>query len=151
MGETTLFPDYKQAIDDFLSEGFLPGQVISHEWIDDHLRLNSSDPLYAWQRFGRICQFKATLMEEHKIHLRSIRGIGYEVIAPQEQTKTAVDDAMRTIGMTLGKAAKRLMNVDVAQLDDSGKKENSDAMSRIAALNGMASHSRIGIAGNTGK
>ena len=133
-----IYPDHKQAVIDLLAEGAEPGKLITHEWIDQHLRLNPSAKDYPFKRMAGVEAFKTQLLVEHKIHLQNVRGKGYMIVAPENQTRVAIDDAMSGIGKSIQRGVLRLTNVDAERLTDDGRKENTDALSRLAALGGMA-------------
>ena len=135
---TFIYPDHKQAIIDLLSEGAEPGKLIAHEWLDHHLRLNPNAKDYPFKRLSGVEAFKTQLLVEHKIHLQSVRGKGYMIVAPENQTRVAIEDAMAGIGKSIQRGVLRLTNVDAERLSDDGRKENTDALSRLAALGGMA-------------
>ena len=133
-----IYPDHKQAVADLLHEGAEPGKLISHEWIDQHLRLDPNAKDYPFKRMSGVEAFKTQLLVEHKIHLQSVRGKGYMIVAPENQTRVAIEDAMAGIGKSIQRGVFRLTNVDAERLSDDGRKENTDALSRLAALGGMA-------------
>ena len=133
-----IYPDHKQAVIDILSDGAEPGKLITHEWLDKHLRLDPNASDYPFKRMSGVEAFKTQLLIEHKIHLQSVRGKGYMVIAPENQTRSAIEDAMAGIGKSIQRGVLRLTNVDAERLTDDGRKENTDALSRLAALGGMA-------------
>jgi hypothetical protein len=134
---TTIYPDHRQAVKDLLDEGVSPGKLIPHDWIDDHLRLDNKAHDYPFKRMSGLEAFKEELLVYHKIHLQNVRGKGYVIIAPENQTKVAVDEAMHGVGKSIAKGMMRLTNVDAERLTDDGRKENADALSRMAALGGM--------------
>lgn len=133
-----LYPDHRQAVADLISEGVEPGRIVTHEWLDQHLRLDRKLKDYPFKRLSGVEAFKTQLLVENKIHLQTIRGKGYVIVAPEDQTKVAVEDAMNGIGKSIQKGVLRLTNVDAERLSDDGRKENADALSRLAALGGMA-------------
>lgn len=135
---TFIYPDHKQAIIDLLSEGAEPGKLIAHEWLDHHLRLNPNAKDYPFKRLSGVEAFKTQLLVEHKIHLQSVRGKGYMIVAHENQTRVAIEDAMAGIRKSIQRGVLRLTNVDAERLTDDGRKENTDALSRLAALGGMA-------------
>lgn len=126
-----------EAIESLINEGSNPGRIITNQWIDKALKLNKSDIDYQWKRLSRFEEFRARLLQENKIDLKNIRGQGYMIIAPEAQTKVAVDDTMRGIARTIQKGQTRVANVDVAKLSDDARKENADAMARLAGLGSM--------------
>lgn len=133
-----LYPDYRQAVADLISEGAEPGKIITHEWLDQHLKIDRNSKDYPFKRLSGVEAFKTQLLIENKIHLQTIRGKGYMIVAPEDQTKVALSDAMNGVGKCIQKGITRLTNVDVEMISGDGRKENADAISRLAALGGMA-------------
>lgn len=132
-----LYPDYKQAIKDVIEEGFYPGKLITHEWLEVHLKLDKSDSNYAFSKLSKVEAFKKELLEDYKIHLQSVRGKGYRVVPPEEQTENAMDITLSGVQKSLRKGMNHLRNVDTKRLNDFKKKENTDAMTRVAAMSSM--------------
>lgn len=133
----TVYPDYEQAVLDLLKEGATPGKLITHAWLNQHLRLDVRAPDYEWKKLQGTVSFRQKLLVDHKIHLSSVRGKGYVLVAPENQTNVAVNEASTIIGKTIKTTVTRLTNVALEQLSDAKKKENTDALARMAALGGM--------------
>lgn len=132
-----LFPEYKKAVQDLLSEEVSPGRIISHKWLDEKLMLDKEDPEYFFQKMSRFQEFRMELLTVHKIHLGNLRGKGYIIIAPEDQTESAVIGTMSDISKSIKKGALYLNNVDIGKLGDSDRKKNADALEKISALKSM--------------
>ena len=125
------------ALSKLVTEGIHPGKIITNAWIEEALGLNKSAKDYVWKRLQRFEEFRGRLLVEHKIDLKNIRGQGYMVVAPEDQTRIAMDDTVRGIGKAIQKGQARVTNVDIAKLSDESRKENADAMARLAGLGSM--------------
>lgn len=134
---TKLFPEYEQAIDDLLQEGIEYGRVITHEWLDKHLELDVSSPNYGFDKLSRFENFRNRLVEKYKIHLKNVKGEGYRILPPEEQTVSAVKETFKSISRTVRKGIFYLSNVDTTKLSSEQKKENTDALVRMSGLKGM--------------
>jgi hypothetical protein len=119
------------------TEGMTPGKIIYHEWLDRELKLDRAAKDYAFKRLSRVSEFRDRLLSEYKVDLKNIRGQGYMIVAAEDQTRLAMDDTIRDIGRAIVKGTSRVQNVDVAKLSDSAKKENTDALARLAGLGSM--------------
>jgi len=138
----SIYPEHKQAVIDIMEEGFFPGKLITHEWLKEHLKLNENDINYPFIKLSRVEAFKKELLENYKIHLDSVRGKGYRVVPPEEQTEVAVTNTMNGIQKNIKRGINYLQNVDIAKLTDIKKRENTDALGRIASISGMVKRER---------
>lgn len=144
---TQLLPEWRQAVKDFLAAGFKEGGIVSHAWLEEHFgmsKLDDDKPLlpadwnarqFEWLR--NIEAFRAELLEEHQVFLSSVFGEGYRLVPPREQTAIAQERFEREAKRSYRKAATTLKHVRAAELTESERKENLDAIARIAMLRGM--------------
>lgn len=147
MEQLTLHPEWKQAVEDFLAAGFKQGDVVPHDWLEQHFgidKLDDDKPLlpaeyserqFAWLR--NIEAFRSELLETHQIYLSSVHGEGYRIVPPTEQTALAQERFERDAKKSFRKAATVLKHVRLAELTESERKENLDAVARLAMLRGM--------------
>lgn len=145
--QTSLLPEWRQAVQDFLAAGFKEGDIVSHAWLEEHFgmqKLDEDKPLlpadwsarqFEWLR--NIEAFRAELLEEHQVFLSSVYGEGYRLVPPREQTALAQEKFERDAKRSYRKAANTLKHVRFDQLTESERKENLDAIARIAMLRGM--------------
>ncbi|MBH2008210.1 MAG: hypothetical protein I8H71_00785 [Xanthomonadaceae bacterium] len=147
MSDVRLFPIWRQAVQDFLAARFDWGSMVSHEWLERAFAMDpiADDAALTAQQFRdrqfvwlqAIEAFKAELLEDHQILLASVRGEGYRVVPPGEQTSLTTEKFESDAKRVYRKAAVRLKNVQVSELSDSQRRENSDAIARLAMLRGM--------------
>lgn len=125
------------AIARLTAEGMTPGKIITHAWLDEALGLNRLGKDYAWKKLSRVKELRERLLVEYKIDLKNIRGQGYMIVPPEEQTGVAMADTIRGIASAIAGGTARVQNVDIARLSDQAKRENADAVARLAGLGSM--------------
>lgn len=131
------FPEYIQAVEDILALGSKPGELITHEWLDEHLGLDPHAKGYSLERFKRISAFRKELLTNHQIDTKCVTGQGYYIVAPQDQTSLALDDTAAAIRAQVAKGLTRVINTKRAALDDAGRAENDSAISALGTLGPM--------------
>lgn len=144
---TTLLPEWRQAVKDFLAAGFKEGDIVPHAWLEQHFDmapLDADRPIlpadwsarqFTWLR--NIEAFRSELLEQHQIFLSNIIGQGYRLVPPREQTSVAQDKFERDAKKSYRRAATVLKHVRIADLTDAERRENLDAITKIAMLRGM--------------
>ena len=145
--EPTLLPEWRQAVSDFLAAGFKEGDIVPHAWLEQHFgmaKLDEDKPLLpaAWSArqfdwLRNIESFRSELLERHQIFLSSVYGEGYRIVPPREQSGIAQERFERDAKRSYRKAAATLKNVRLSELTEMERKENLDAIARIAMLRGM--------------
>ena len=127
------------------------GDVLSFAWLYDAFGMTEPQDATPWserkasqlQFLGNIKAFEAHLLEELQIAIKNVRGIGYEVLAASEQSKWAYDEALRDVKRGVKKGLSRLTNVNLSSLTADQRRENADALAKIAALRGMVKSSDL--------
>ena len=99
--------------------------------------LNSDAEKLKLQFLSAFEMLREYLHVEKQIALATIRGYGYRVIPPADQTKWAENEGMDDIKAAARKLGVRLANVDLTELKDEQRKENADALARLSMLRGM--------------
>lgn len=121
----------------FKAQGFTYGSVIATEWFSQHFGIkppttipeaDQAKMLYATY----MGQFRAKLLVDCKMALRTKNGIGQEVVLPGEQTSWAMDEAKNIITKELERAKDRLVYINSEELNDSERKENTDAIAKLS-------------------
>lgn len=145
--EATLLPEWRQAVKDFLAAGFREGDIVPHTWLELHFgmaKLDEDEPLlpadwsarqFDWLR--NVEALRAELLEQHQIFLSSVHGQGYRLVPPREQSAVAQERFEREAKRSYRRAATTLKNVRLSELTEAERKENLDAIARIAMLRGM--------------
>ncbi len=147
MDNVSLYPEWKQAVEDFLAEGINDGEILTHAWLEARFGmkpLGEDDALTSFEFQGRqflwlrnLDAFRDELLESHRIFLASVPGKGYRVVPAREQTAVTQEKFEREAKKAYRRAANTLRHVRVEQLSEAQRKENSDAIAKLAMLRGM--------------
>ncbi len=142
----SLFPEWKQAVRDFVASGFVPGSTIPHEWFLE--RFGMADPVgnrmtaeeyqerqFKWLR--NMTSLREALLEQHQIALDSVAGIGYRVILPHEQSEIAMRRMRKEMRSALTRAVDTVTHTRTAELTDDQRRERNDALAKLAMLKGL--------------
>ena len=140
-----LHPAWRQAIKDFVSAEFKPGHVLDYDWLYAHFKIpqpsgssSLNDAEQAQLRFlSAFKNFEETLLTDHQTALQNVRGIGYRIVPPKDQTEWAEKDGFSEIRKAYRKLGDRLSNVAIDQLSAEDRKKNADALARYAMLKAM--------------
>lgn len=134
---------------EILVQSFTYGDVIPNEWLSDVFNLKlptygskKQFDKYAFEFMGMLDGVKKFLLEEHKMYLRNVRGKGYLIVLPKQQSDVAVDILKRSISTEITKAFKAITNVNEALLtnDDILKRDLNHG--RVAAIAAFSRASR---------
>jgi hypothetical protein len=148
--EVTLYPQWRQAAQD-AAELFTYGDVLTKEWLIEHFGLH--EPVRGtavdFQKFqfdllDSMEGFKETLLVEHKMALENVRGRGYRVLQPNEQTGYTMRQFKMAVAREVRKAANLLQNVAADMLTQDEQRQNIEARGKIAAIHSFA-RKEIGI------
>lgn len=140
-----LHPAWRQAVAKFLDQAFSPGDILSFEWLHGQFNINMLHDETLWKEaeksrlafLGQFKPFETHLLDEHRIALASVRGVGYRVVPASEQTGWAEKEGRNELKRALRKMGRRLTSVDHAQLTNQQRRENADAHARWSMLRGM--------------
>jgi hypothetical protein len=144
--ELARYPSWRQAVQDFLRE-FKYGDLVSHEWLADHFGMPSvsdEESLTAvefrrrqFEWLQNIESFKAELLRDHSVLLQAVRGEGFRWVPPHEQTRIAEDSFQKDAGRAFRSAAYKLKHVRLSELTDDQRRENVDAVTKLASMRSM--------------
>ena len=142
--ERIIYPAWKNAVEIVASE-FSAGEVLSMDWIHKNFMIEKPTKgtfddfqKYQFEFLAAMDGFKNELLEIHQIAIANVRGEGYRILRPKEQTgyseKKFIDDMKKSVK----KAVSILSNIKFDCLSDQERKENADAKGRIAAVYTMS-------------
>jgi hypothetical protein len=139
------YPAWREAVKRVISEKYTAGDVLDFAWLYDAFLIDRptpetplADAQKAELRFlGHFKDFEEALLTEHQIALSNVRGVGYRIVAAGEQTGWAEDQGTQEVKKALRKLRDRLTNVDLLQLNAEQRKQNADALARLAMMAGM--------------
>lgn len=137
---TTKFPEYLQAVDDAI-EDFYYGDIISIEWLYVHFdlhppKIGTHDQFKTYQLkfLSAMDGFRELLLTEHKIMLQNVRGEGYLLVNPNEQTQIAWDKLKTEISRQINKAEAKITNINMAMLSDKAKQHNIEHQAKLSTI-----------------
>lgn len=138
----TKLPAWKNAIDKF---NFRYGDIIPHNWFFQAfgIEVPNSKTLHAQGKkaqmefMANFIKLEENLLEERQMCLKNIRGQGWKIIEPHEQTAFSIADGSHEMKKALKRMYHRQLNVNDALLTAEQKRENSDALAKTSMLNGM--------------
>jgi len=132
-----------EAVEQFLAADFVDGDLVSHDyWL--HL-LEINDAVMRNNQFvllERMDAMKTVLLEVHNIALQNVRGRGYRLVPPAEQSRFAAEEASRYIEKGLRKGKRLLDHTRVDALEVEDRKRHTDTQIRMAALGGVIEESK---------
>ena len=142
-----LYPAWRQAERDFIARGFTLDDVIPFAWFYQAFRIEMPSPETSMRvaeraKFAFLSEFQAfegALLHEHHIALRNVRGIGYRIVPPHEQTAWAEKSGLSEMKRAAKKMGSRMANVDLTKLSSQQRRENSDARANWGNIKGMLS------------
>lgn len=147
-GETSLLPEWRQALKDFLAMNPQPGFTIEKAWLMRAFGIDepvtADDQKKAELRFLQsMDSFRDCLLVEHMVDLKTVPGVGFRVIAPQDQTRHAIITRTRNAKRELARMVREVSFVKLDELTDEQRRENTDARVKAANLLGMMRSTRL--------
>lgn len=133
--ETTKYPEYVQAVEDFLSANPKEGEIVSHEWLDEHLDLQPDQPGYALRKLSRVQGFRKELLTKHNIDLKNVLGQGYYIVPAVDQTMLALKDARDKYAKAGREGLSRCIHVRTEELNPAQIAANQRAIELLTGLN----------------
>lgn len=129
---------WKFAVKDLTASKPKPGTIIKREWLLEVFGLNepTSWTRDEWEKFNfawlyNMDKLRDTLLEDHCIDLRKVKGQGHEIVPPKDQTRIAMREGLNEIAKVLTKTTRRVLHVDTKQLSEKGKRENLEALAKL--------------------
>jgi len=89
------------------------------------------------QFLAQFKEFQAALLTEYQVALGNVRGIGYRIVPPADQTSWAEENGVGDMRKAIRKLSTRLTNVSLADLTIQDRRANADALARLGMLGGM--------------
>ena len=141
----TEYPRWREVMKLFIAAGFSIGDVVTHEWFYKAFELekpnyDTPNGVAEKTRMEYLAGFtilRQVLLQDHKLDLKSLPGEGYTIIAPGEQTGEAYGDGIKEMRRALRRMARRIVCIKLEELTDNQRRENAEAMAKLAMLRGM--------------
>jgi len=147
--ERTIFPAWKNAVE-IVASDFKAGDVLTMNWIHKNFMIKKPTrgtfddfQKYQFEFLAAMDGFKNELLEIHQIAIANIRGEGYRILPPKEQTGYSEQKFVDDMKKSVKKAVAILSNIKFDCLSDVERKENADARGRIAAVYTMSKTKKL--------
>jgi hypothetical protein len=140
-------PIWKQAVEDFLASDYAYGDTVPHGWFVDHFELEQPTTAKQQKDFQAqlarsLAKFRMHMLKHHLMDFVNVWGEGYLVVKPGEQTSYALKDTRDTIRKAIIEGMNRLVYVNHDALTDAQRRENTDAVNKVASLQSMTAPKR---------
>jgi hypothetical protein len=138
----SLHPAWKQAEADLLADGLTYGSVISDKWLDAAMGVPKPATLHQAEAYMRArLTFRThlfnSLLTNHMMMVNRVKSEGYVVVQPAQQTRIAMERRTAEMKHAITKMAREVSHVDVTQLTDAQRAENTNAQAKIGMLRSM--------------
>lgn len=121
------------------------GDLIGKQWLIDRslliepLRGTKKDfELFAFDFMDFMESFKNEMLETHKMHLVPVRGKGYRIVMPNQQSDEAVNRLRNIVVVETKKAMKTIFNINDALINHEDAKKRDNHIGNVAALKAFA-------------
>lgn len=136
------YPGWKNAVEQFLREGFKENDLLTYEWLHEKFMLKMPTPTMLAEEAKKIQfefmtefkKFETHLLIQEQIALRCERSYGYRIVPSQEQTDWAWQNGVEELRKATKRMSLRVENVDILKLTDQERIDNANASARIGAL-----------------
>ncbi|MFO1163527.1 MAG: hypothetical protein U1E60_32155 [Reyranellaceae bacterium] len=137
-----VYPEWKAGIDRFLEDGKQPGDTIEFAWLYTAFDIQPPEEAGSIEEYEKarlrylsiFTRFREVLLEDHLVALRSVQGVGYEVVPHNKRATWAEGECNDRIFKELKKAQRRLSFVPFDQMTDDERRQHTDAMGRVGRL-----------------
>ncbi|MBD1586723.1 hypothetical protein [Pseudomonas typographi] len=138
MSRPTLLPEWRQAAND-IAEGFKYGDLITLDWLREAFHLDEPKTIEGFRAFqfaflSNMDSLRQELLQEHRLLLTSVRGVGYELIEPNEQVETAWQSTFVKVKRELTKLAGAIRHIRYDELSDDKRREHADAQAKLSGI-----------------
>ena len=122
-------------------EEFTYGDTIGKDWL--LAKFGLTQPIegtkkdfdtFAFDFLQNVEGFRGVLLEEHKMHLLNVRGVGYQIVPPKAQTKVAMDRLKEKVSAEIKRAVTVLQNTNESLLSLDQIQEKDEAIGKVAAI-----------------
>jgi hypothetical protein len=130
-----------------------PGELISHEYLRASFSIEPPDiadytsgrrinikefieayNIYNFAYMSFVTKLRDILLDNHNYYLKNLRGEGYTLLPPQEQTEYAINKVKRDLQKIMKLGLRLTSNIRVRELSDDDKRKNSDAAAKLSSL-----------------
>ena len=134
------YPVYLSVVEEII-QAFNYGDIISNSWLIEKSELNVPDMMtrdqhqtLQFQYMAFIEGVKIELLENHLMALESVRGTGYRIVMPSDQSTLAMTNLKNSLHKELSKCVKTISFINENLLTDESLKLRDSHRGKIAAL-----------------
>ncbi len=136
---------WRVAITAFDESDFTYGTIIPKSWFYEAFGIDEPKPQTSLKQaqadtLKHLASFenlKSYLLNERSMALRSVYGVGHEIVMPTEQTEWAETEMDREMKKAFARSSERLINIDHNQLTSQQTTENANALARLGAARAL--------------
>jgi hypothetical protein len=142
MDNISLYPLWKQALQEFIASGPQSGNIIDEAWKIKHFGIKIPTCVddvarYQLDMLAAFSAFSSALLTEYQIYLRPAGKGSHVVVPPAEQTDDAWNKRVKEISRSMNSLRVELFHVNVGELTDEQRRGNSDKQSKAAMMTAM--------------
>ena len=134
----SLYPEWREAADQVVIQ-FKYGEIIPLDWLREQFQLSEPKTIdeFRDQQFAMLQNMddlRQELLVEHRLMLKSIRGVGYLVVPPSDQVSVAWGDSFRRLRKEIRSLASNIRHIRHEELTDEKRKEHADASAKLSGV-----------------
>jgi hypothetical protein len=147
--DVRLYPAWREALRQLRNDGTLvPGGQIPRDELEALFGLKPPSTIAEYERhrlrfLQQFTDLRDALLEEEQLMLRSVLGVGWEIVEPAEQTGRSMDDRMRNIHRELRRLGAELTFIRTEALTESERAANADARAKTGQLAAMLGRAHL--------
>jgi len=123
------------------SELFNYGDLITKNWLLESFKLSEPETgtrkdfeEFAFKFLAHIEGFKTEMLESYTMHIISVRGEGYRIVMPSQQTDAAVSKLRKVMASEMKKAVNVMMFTNESHMQHDDIRRRDDMLGKVAAL-----------------
>ncbi len=132
---------WRRAVKKFENQNYDYGDLILHSWIEQAMELPELTPknIDEWYsiKINNLQNFIDYMLNENKMFLINVKGVGYKICHPKEQTGVAMRQFINTVQAKAAKTTHILEQLDLRRLNSREKRQRTDAMAQLSQIKGF--------------
>lgn len=138
MSKVTLHPEWRQAAKDLAAQ-FKYGDLVTLDWLREAFELQEPQTIEEFKSYqldflSSMDALRQELLVEYQLSLRNVRGVGYELVNPNDQVETAWQSTFGKVRRELGKLAGTIRYIRHDELTDEKRREHADAQAKLSGI-----------------
>jgi hypothetical protein len=132
------------------AKSFVYGEVIPKAWLIQKFMLTEPEhgtrkdfEAFAFDYMQNVEGFREVMLKEHRMHLSSVRGKGYLITKPQQQTDVAMERLRGSVRSEIKRAVDTLTYVNEELLSMEDIRKRDEAHGKIAAITAFHRQKRV--------